>query len=66
MHFDTLFNILRETDWFDSPLYKLFKQHGRWKHVSQDIYSEIELKYLYSSLTTMVKDESDPNYEEFN
>ena len=25
IHFDTLFNILRETDWYDSPLYQLFK-----------------------------------------
>lgn len=57
--------ILKETDWADSPLYRIFEEQGRWKHVEDEIYSEIELKYLYSSLTNMVK-EDDPNFEEFN
>jgi len=42
----------------------MFKEHGRWKHEDDAIYSEIELKYLYSSLTSMV-DENDPNSAEF-
>lgn len=65
IHFDRLLRILKETDWAESPLYQIFLEHGRWKHEYDNIYSEIELKYLYSSLTNMVK-EDDPNFEEFN
>lgn len=66
IHFDTLFNILRETDWAKCPLYQIYKVHGRWKHLNPNIYSEIELKYLHSSLTSMVRDEKDANYNEFD
>lgn len=65
IHFDRLLRILKETDWAESPLYQIFLEHGRWKHINEDIYSEVELKYLYSSLTNMVN-EDDPNFEEFN
>lgn len=65
IHFDRLLRILKETDWADSPLYQIFLEHGRWKHTVDEIYSELELKYLYSSLTNMVR-EGDPNFEEFN
>ena len=41
----------------------MFKNEGRWVHQNDNIYSEIELKYLCSSLEHMVRKE---NYEEFN
>ena len=37
--------------------------HGRWVHTDQQIYSEIELKYLISSLSNMANEN---NNEEFN
>jgi len=57
--------ILKETDWAQCPLYSIFEKHGRWKHVDDNIYSETELRYLYSSLSNMVK-EDNPNFLEFN
>ena len=41
----------------------MFQSEGRWVHQNENIYSEIELKYLCSSLEHMV---NAPNYEEFN
>jgi hypothetical protein len=41
----------------------MFKTEGRWVHQDENIYSEIELQYLCSSLAAMV---NAPNYEEFN
>lgn len=37
---------------------------GRWKHTNPNIYSEIELKYLHSSLQSMVN-EKDAKHNEF-
>lgn len=64
IHFDRLFRVLKETDWAESPLYQVFLKHGRWIHENLNIYSEVELKYLHSSLTNMVKEDK-PNYQEF-
>ena len=41
----------------------MYENHGRWKHDDELIYSEIEIQYLLSSLTKMVKNDQ---YEEFN
>ena len=46
IHFDTLFKILKSTDWAKTPIFEQFCQHGRWLHSDEQIYSEIELKYL--------------------
>ena len=64
IHFDRLLSIIKETDWSLSPLYKIFQEHGRWKHVDTSIYSEVELKYLHSSLNNMIQ-ETAANYDEF-
>jgi len=63
IHFDTLLRVLKQTDWAKAPLFQMFKNEGRWVHQDESIYSEIELKYLCSSLAAMV---NAPNYEEFN
>ena len=56
MHFDTLFRILKFTDWVKAPVYESFRKHGRWNHNNDDIYSEIELKYLHGSLSHMINE----------
>lgn len=58
-----MLRILKQTDWQKAPLYQQFRKYGRWTHHDESIYSEIELKYLCSSLEHMV---NQPNYEEFN
>ena len=63
MHFDTLYRILKHTDWSKTPVYQQFLDHGRWTHSNENIYSEIELKYLHSSLSGMINEQ---NNEEFN
>lgn len=63
IHFDTLLRILRQTDWLKAPVYEQFDRNGRWKHDDDTVYSEIEIKYLISSLTKMV---NDAKYEEFS
>ena len=63
IHFDTLFRILRETDWYKTPVYDQYAQNKRWINNYDTIYSEIEIKYLQSSLNNMI---SDSNYDEIN
>lgn len=41
----------------------MYLKNGRWKHDDENVYSEIEIQYLLSSLTKMVSAEK---YEEFN
>jgi hypothetical protein len=36
----------RRTDWAKTPVYSQFLDKGRWVNSNQDIYSEIEVKYL--------------------
>lgn len=44
-HFNTLLKLLRQTDWSRTPIYHQFIKNGRWKHVDDNIYSDLELKY---------------------
>ena len=55
--------MLKHTDWARSPIYHQYLRNGRWKHEDQSIYSEIELKYLSTTLNQMINKE---NTEEFN
>ena len=63
IHFDTLLRILKETDWKRTPVWEQFERHGRWISEDEKIYSEIELKYLSSTLSSM---ENQANQEEFD
>ena len=63
IHFDTLQRVLKNTDWKRTQVYKKFIEHGRWVHSDTQIYSELELKYLSSSLGNMANEN---NNEEFN
>ena len=50
-----LLNDFKQTDWASTPIYKMFEERGRWVHASSDtdIYSEIEVKYLLTTLGKM-------------
>ena len=63
IHFDTLLRLLQKTDWAKTPIYEMFIEEQRWRHTDDSIYSEIELKYLHSSLQKM---QNLPSQEEFN
>lgn len=63
IHFDTLFRILKETDWSKTPVYDQYIDNKRWIHADDKIYSELEIKYLQSSMSKMV---NDANYDELN
>ena len=41
----------------------MFKEHGRWLHLDETVYSELELKYLSSALQAMT---TETIYEEFD
>ena len=64
IHFDTLLAILKETDWTKTPLYQKYREHGRWINDDEEIYSEIEVNYLSSTLHHMMN--KGQNIEEFN
>lgn len=64
IHFDTLLAILKETDWTKTPLYQNYCKHGRWINDDDEIYSEIEVNYLSSTLNHMMNKGN--NIEEFN
>ena len=51
MHFDTLFRVLQKTDWAMTPLYKNYREHGRWVHTDDHMFSELEVGYLKATLT---------------
>lgn len=36
-------DILKNTEWQNCPLYRVYKKHGRWKHESERIYREVEI-----------------------
>lgn len=63
IHFDNLLQVLKQTDWAQTLVYKMFCEHGRWIHSDNEIYSEVELKYLISSLSSMA---TETTQEEFN
>jgi hypothetical protein len=58
-----MLTILKQTDWSESPIYHQFSRNGFLKHEDSSIYSEIELKYLHSTLHNMINKK---NEEEFN
>ena len=46
-----LYLVLKNTDWQRTPIYQQYVTNkGRFQHNDKTIYSEIELKYLLSSL----------------
>lgn len=58
-----LYKLLKHTDWARTPIYHQFQRNGRWKHEDENIYAELEVKYLLSALQSMCNDKS--NEEEF-
>ena len=63
LHFDALFQVLKKTDWSKTSVYEMFCKYGHWKHSDDSIYSEMELRYLKTSLRHMTNDIS---HKEFN
>jgi len=63
IHFHNLLQVLKQTDWAQTLVYKMFCEHGRWIHSDNKIYSEVELKYLISSLSGMA---TETTQEEFD
>jgi hypothetical protein len=58
-----LIKALRDSDWHRSPLCQHFMQNGVRKHEDPTIFSHVELKYLQSSLHSMI---TKTNEQEFN
>lgn len=54
---------LKSTDWADSPIYHQFRRNGYLKHEDSSIFSDIELKYLHSTIRGMAGQKCE---EEFN
>ena len=63
LHFDTLYRILKQTDWTRTEVYERYLDHGRWKHNDDSIYSEIELQYLKASMHKMASDTTKHEFE---
>ena len=64
IHFDTLLRVLKNTDWKPTLVYEKFQEFGRWFHQDDNIYSEVELKYLSSSLSNMHNDNNNEEFDE--
>ena len=64
LHFDTLYRILKQTDWSRTLVYEKFIDYGRWKHTDEAIYSEIELAYLKASLHKMASEHTKQEFDE--
>lgn len=47
-----------------TPLYQQFEQHGRWINNDEEIYSEIEVNYLKSTLDHMNKDDNLDDFDQ--
>ena len=45
-------------------MYQQYKQHGRWKNDDEEIYSEIEINYLSSTLHQMDKGDDVEEFKE--
>ena len=56
MHFDTLYRVLQQTDWAETPIYRSYQKHGRWVHIDDEIFSELEINYLKATLQHMNQD----------
>lgn len=57
-HLNTLFRLLKCTDWSQTPVYYQFLRNGRWKHEDDNIYSEIELQYNISYINKLITGEN--------
>ena len=57
-HLNKLRQLLKNTDWANTPLYYQFQRNGRWKHEDDNIFSEIELQYNISYLNKFVNSEN--------
>ena len=57
-HLNTLFRLLKCTDWSQTPVYYQFLRNGRWKHEDDNIYSEIELQYNISYINKLINGEN--------
>jgi len=56
--------VLKNTDWSRTPVFNQYqKNNGRFK-AEKSIYSEVELKYLYSSLSSMITTHNDDEFNE--
>lgn len=56
VHFDTLYKMLKQCDWAKTIVYDKYTQYGRWNNEDEETYSEIELRYLKTSLRHMTND----------
>ena len=66
IHLETLLRILRHTDWAKTPIHEMYCEHKRWKHLDDEILSEVECKYVVSKLTNMInKDNYDEKKDDF-
>ena len=61
-YLNRLQKVLKKTDWEQTLIYQQYKRNGRWKHEDQSILSEIEIKYLQSSLTSMISNQNDKDF----
>lgn len=52
-YFNKLLKLLKHTDWQRAPIYHQYLRNKRWVHEDSNIYSEIEMKYLNSTLLAM-------------
>ena len=64
-YFNKLLNLLKTTDWSRTPIYFQFLRNGKWVHEDPKIYSEIEMKYLSSSLQAMINNANNKEFNEF-
>lgn len=48
-----LYDDFKKTDWLNTELYVHFLQNGKWVDGDENIYSEIELKYLFCTVQSM-------------
>lgn len=61
-YFTKLLKLLKHTDWQRTPIYHQYLRNKRWLHEDPNIYSELEMKYLSSTLLAMT---STANGKEF-
>ena len=61
-YLNRLQKLLKKTDWHKTLIYQQYKRNGRWKHEDKSIFSEIEIKYLQSSLTSMINNSNDLDF----
>jgi len=52
-YLNKLLKDMKQSDWSESPIYHQYRRNGYLKHEDTAIFSEIELKYLHSTLHNM-------------